>query len=214
MNSAPVDRTNSSSLVRAEPGDVPARGGGERDGVPADGSARAGDQEPAVGRLAQQRERLEGGDGVERNGRGVDQVEALGHRRDGVGVEQHVLGQGAVRPGGDVVETRDQVAGGVRRDVRADLDHAARHVPAETDGTAGREDAAARLGGDEDVDGVDRGGRGLDEDLAGAGVGTVALDDLGLVVAGDGLDGSHRSAPLVWGSGCHSTMRRLLSFRK
>ena len=83
------------------------------------------------------------GDGVERDEAASTGSRPGRDRRDGVGVEQHVLGQRAVRAEHVVVEARDEVADGVRRDARADLDDPAGHVPAEPDLAAAGHEVAA-----------------------------------------------------------------------
>ena len=112
-----------------------------------------------------------------------------------------------------VVDAGDDVADGDRRDLVADLEHATGDVPAETEALAGVDGAAARVGGDEDVDRVHRGRDGLDEHLAGSGLQIVDLDDLRLVVAGEGVDGTHGMPPWMgWtGHGCQQYDRRVAS---
>ena len=139
--------------------------------------------------------RLGGGEGVQRDrGRG-DGVEPGRDDGDRVGVEHDQVGLGPVVADHGVVEAGDDVAHGERGDLAADRDHAAGDVPAEAEPLAAVHGAAAGVGGDERVDRVHGGREGLDQDLAGAGAQVGDLDDLGLVVAGDGLDGAHRVPP-------------------
>ncbi len=121
-----------------------------------------------------------------------------GTERDGVGVEQHVLGQGAVGADHVVVEPGDEVADGVRRDVRADLDDAAGHVPAEPDlAAAGHDVAAGPREPTKTSTGLTAAAIVSMSTWPGPGTGRSRLDDLGLVVAGDGLEGTHRASRWV-----------------
>ncbi len=135
--------------------------------------------------LAEQGQGLVGRDGVERDRRGLDEIESLGDPRDGLGVEHHEVGLGPVLADHVVIEPGDQVTGREPRHTRPDLDDDAGDVPAEAEPTTTGDGTTAGLGGHEHVDRVDGRGCRPDEHLPGSGTQVVDLDDLRLVVTRD-----------------------------
>ena len=79
MNSAPSPRTNSSSVGRASPVTRQPRSRRERHDVPADRTGRAGHQQRPALAVAEDVDQLGRGQGVERHGGRLDQVEPVRH---------------------------------------------------------------------------------------------------------------------------------------
>ena len=133
VNSAPVERTNSSSLgrpspVTAQPADLASATAYPPTAPPAPVTSNV---RPAGS--PSRSTRLGGGEGVERDGRGVDGVEPVGDDGHGVDVEHDQVGLGAVVADHDVVDAGHDVADGHRGDVGTDVEHAPRDVPAEAE---------------------------------------------------------------------------------